>query len=255
MILRELRDPRTLRQLLSRQFLGSLLASAQGRAYVLTQAGIAESTDEGAVFEHVSQRVQDPELLRMVRKHAEDEERHAQLFFGCADRQGVPRPEIPSNLRVLERLNGRLGIFDRRVETDRDIMDAYLVLQVVEERAIEQFATIEPVLRRYDARSADVLQGIREDEARHVLYCRAITKRYAPSERARIARLRELREAEAAAFRDHQRSGIRHVLASGYLPQATAFVWRAAADLLERRDVLPYTRFKDEAHGETARAA
>lgn len=255
MLIDTLRDPQRLRQLLSRQFLGSLLASAEGRAYVLTQAAIAESTDEGAVFAHVSQRVGDPELLRMVRKHAEDEERHAKLFFGCAERQGVPLPEIPSNLRVLDRLNGRLGIFDRRVDTDRDVMDAYLVLQVIEERAIEQFGTIEPVLRRYDARSADVVTGIREDEARHLRYCRAITKRYAPTERIRIGRLRELREAEAAAFRDHQRSGLRHVLHANYLPAPSAFLWRTAADLLERRDVLPYTRFKDEAHGESALAA
>lgn len=255
MFLDTLRDPHGFRQLVSRRFLSQLLASPAGRAYVLTQAAIAEGTDEGAIFAHLSQRVGDPELQRMVRKHAEDEERHALLFFGCADRQGPPRPEIPPNLRILERLNGSLGIFDRRVETDQDVMDAYLVLQVIEERAIEQFESIEPVLRRYDPRSADVLNGIRADEGRHLRYCRAITKRYAPTERVRIGRLRELREVEAAAFREHQRNALRHVLDAKYLPATSAVFWRAAADLLERRDVMPYTQFKDQAHGEAALAA
>lgn len=250
-----IRDPRALRETISRTFLGSLLASPEGRAYMLTQAAIAEGTDEGAVFEHVATRIGDGELHRMVKKHAEDEERHAALFFGCADRQGVARPEIPASLRVLDLLDARIGVFGRPVETDEDVMTAYLVLQVVEERAIEQFSMVEPVMRRFDARTADVLAGIAKDEERHLLYCRAITKRYAPSEDVRARKLAELREAEAHAFREHQQNSVKYILSSELLPPAARLFWRAATELLARREALPYTRFHGDTAGEIALAA
>jgi len=255
MFLAAIRDPRVLRETISRSFLSSLLASPEGRAYMLTQAGIAESTDEGAVFELVATRVGDGELHRMVKKHAEDEERHAALFFGCADRQGVPRPEIPSDLRVLELLDARIGVFGRPVETDEDVMNAYLVLQVIEERAIEQFSIVEPVMRRFDARTADVLAGVAKDEERHLLYCRAITKRYAPSEEARVRKLTELREAEAHAFREHQQNGMAYIFRGELLPPAARLFWRTALDVLSRRAALPYTRFHGETSGAFALAA
>ena len=256
MFLSAIRDPRALRETVSRTFLGSLLASPQGRAYMLTQAGIAETTDEGAVFDHVAKRVADGELQRMVKKHAEDEERHAALFFGCADRQGVGRPEIPGNLRVLELLDARIGVFGRAVETDQDVMDSYLVLQVIEERAIEQFSMVEPVMRRFDVRTADVLAGISKDEERHLLYCRAITKRYAPSEAVRESRLAELREAEAAAFREHQQNGVKYILGrDDLLTPAARLFWRAAMEVLSRRTELPYTRFHGVTSGPVALAA
>lgn len=255
MIFAAIRDPRVLRDTVSRTFLSSMLSSPEGRAYMLTQAGIAESTDEGAVFEHVATRIGDGELHRMVKKHADDEERHAALFFGCADRQGVPRPEIPSNLRVLDILDARIGIFGRPVENDEDVMNAYLVLQVIEERAIEQFSLVLPVMRRFDARTADVIAGIAKDEERHLLYCRAISKRYAPNEAARVAKLEELREAEALAFREHQHNSVKYILTQDLLPPAARLFWRAATELLSRRDALPYTRFHGQTHGDIAQAA
>ena len=255
-LLSAIRDSRALRETVSRTFLGSLLASPQGRAYALVQAAIAEGTDEGAVFEHVATRVADGELQRMVKKHAEDEERHAALFFGCADRQGVGRPEIPKELRVLELLDARIGVFGRPVATDEDVMMSYLVLQVIEERAIEQFATMEPVMRRYDSRTADVLAGIGKDEERHLLYCRAITKRYAPNEAVREQKLAALREAEAHAFREHQQNGIAYIMGrADLLTPAARLFWRAALDLLSRRADLPYTRFHGDLAGPVALAA
>jgi hypothetical protein len=191
----------------------------------------------------------------MVKKHAEDEERHAALFFACADRQGVKRPTIPEHIQVLRILDQRIHVFDRPIATDEDVMDAYLVLQVIEERAIEQFGMIEPVMRRFDAETADVLVGIAADEERHLRYCRAISKRYAPSEARREQRLAELREEEARAFRDHQHAGLSYMLGRGLLPPAATLFWRGAMELLRRRDALPYTRFHGQNGGAVAQAA
>lgn len=255
LLLDKLRDPHVLRATIGRLFLGTLLQTPEGRAHVLTQAAIAEGSDEGAIFEHLVKKVDDPELAKMVKKHAEDEERHAGMFFACADRQGVGRPHVPTHIQVLRILDQRIHFFDQQIETDDDIMEAYLVLQVIEERAIEQFGMVEPVMRRFDTKTADVLAEVAADEQRHLRYCRAISKRYASSEALRETRLRELREEEAHAFRDHQRAGLSYMLGKGLLPPAATLFWRAAVEILSRRDVLPYTSFHDSAEGAVAHAA
>lgn len=229
-----------------RAFLRDLLASPRGRAYALTQAAIAESTDEGAVFDRLAEKVDDADLAKMVRKHSEDETRHAEMFFACADRQGVGRPDVPVETQVLERLNERLPFYGRKIETQEDVMVAYLLLQVIEERALEQFSRLEPELRTYDPASADTLCQIQKDEERHLRYCHAIVKRYAPSEAARIAKLRELREAEAEAFREHQRSGLAHLLASGYLSWPKRLKWRILTTLTALQNETPKTHFYGE---------
>ena len=234
----------SVRTWIHQQFLASLLATPRGRAFALTQAGIAESTDEGEIFAQLRTRVEDQELSRLVKWHADDEERHAKIFLAAADRQlpGTPRLRIPESVQVLPLLNARIGVFGRPLARREDVMDAYLVLQVIEERAIEQFAIIEPVLRRFDAQTADEIVEIGKDEQRHLRYCHAITRRYAPSEDRRIARLQEFRVAEAHAFRDHQANGLAFILESGYLPKTRAWLWKNAIALSGQQNELPFTR-------------
>lgn len=237
------------------QFLASMLATPKGRAFALTQAGVAESTDEGEIFNQLRTRVEDKELARLVKWHADDEERHAKVFLAAADRQGVGRPDLPESVQILPLLNARIGVFGRSLERREDVMDAYLVLQVIEERAIEQFALMEPVLRRFDAQSADDVVAIGKDEQRHLRYCHAITRRYAPSEARRIARLREFRLAEASAFRDHQASGLAYILESGYLPSGKAWLWKQAIALSGQKNELPFTQHYHTTEVEPALAA
>jgi len=217
---------------------------------LLTQAGIAEETDEGAIFKQLEARVGDPELQRMVKRHAADEVRHATLFFAAADRQGVARPTIPQEILMLPMLNARLGLFSRPLETDENVMEAYLLLQVLEERALEQFEVIEPAMRRFDERAADDIASIAKDEERHLLYCRAIAKRYAPSPARMEQRLREFREAEVQAFHAHQIKGLTHVLNQGFLPPGKTWFWRNAIAVLSRASALPYTRYYGQSQSE-----
>jgi rubrerythrin len=228
---------------MQRFFLKNLLSTARGRAYALSQAAIAESTDEGAVFGRLAAKLDDPELQKMVRKHSDDETRHAALFFECADRQGVGRPHVPADTQVLERLNARLPFYNRAIETREDVMVAYLLLQVIEERAIEQFALIEPLLRVHDPVSADVIAGIAKDEERHLRYCHAIVKRYAPSEEVRVAKLRELREAESLSYQEHQKHGLAHLLNNGYLSFPQQLLWRTVSRVTSSSRKAPRTRF------------
>jgi rubrerythrin len=235
-----------IRSVVHRTFLRGLVATPRGRAYVFTQAALAESTDEGVIFERLSSAVDDPDLQRIIRKHSDDETRHAALYFGCADKQGVGRPHVPQDSRVLELLNAREPLFSKPIETREDVMDAYLLLQVIEERAVEQFTILEPVMREVDARSADVLLGVAKDEERHLRYCHAVVRRYAPTEEHRIARLKHFRKEEALAFAQHQAAGLDHLLRDKYLPAHMRVFWRALTALLSLRNELPYTRFHND---------
>jgi rubrerythrin len=245
----------TLRSIVHRTFLRGLVATPRGRAYVFTQAALAESTDEGVIFERLSSKVDDLELQRIIRKHSDDETRHAALYFGCADRQGVGRPHVPEDSRVLDLLNAREPLFTKPIETREDVMDAYLLLQVIEERAVEQFSILEPVMREVDPRSADVLLGVTKDEERHLRYCHAVVRRYAPTEAHRVARLKHLRKEEAMAFAQHQAAGLAHLLRDKYLPAHMRVFWRALTALLSLRKELPYTRFQNDFGMEEMEAA
>lgn len=94
-----------------------------GRAHILNQAAEAESNGESQVFDRILARVDDPELARLVRRHAEDEVRHAAMFRGCVERTGVTPPPVPPELRVVDRLGAALGNpFDAGVRDRRDVM-------------------------------------------------------------------------------------------------------------------------------------
>lgn len=195
-----------------------LIASPTGRAHILNVMAEAEGSEEGAIFDILATRVEDARLQQMVRKHAADEERHAELFRArVIANGGTPQP-IPEHLRLINRLNAALGdFFDGELSTDEDVMNAYLLLQVIEERAITQFRQLEPVFRTYDPKSADVIAEIAADEDRHLKYCHAISKRYAPDPATRVAALKRLRQIEARAFTDNSRANIQHCVDNGLL--------------------------------------
>lgn len=231
------------------RYLDRLLSTARGRAFVLNTMADAEGSDEGAIFELLEQRVDDPELQRMIRKHADDETRHAEMFRACVERNGgVPGP-VPDELRLINRLDRALGdFFDRGIDSDRSVMEAYLLLQVIEERAITQFAIFEPLFRIYDPLSADVLVEIGKDEERHLRYCHAISKRYAPDEATRQATLARYRDLEARAFADNGTANMLHCLDHGIAAVGPfeAGLWRGLARLSERRSVPQPTPFSSQ---------
>ena len=245
----------TLEQTLSRHYLDRLLASPEGRAFVLWQASLAESTDEGRFFELLLERVDDPELHKMIRRHQADETRHAQLFAECAERTGAPRPTIPPELMMLERLDGALGgFFDSFEQSRTGVMEAYLLLQVVEERAVTQFNELEPAFRRIDAQTAEVIRSIAADEDRHLKYCRAISRRYAPDPETHARTLRRFRAVESQVFGEHSRAIMNYALDTGLVrgPRPEMWLWRGLAALGARRGAPRRTRFWQDAPAASA---
>jgi len=196
-----------------------LMRSPRGRAFHLSWMAHAEEADEG-VFDQLLLRVDAPDLNKLVRLHAEDEQRHARLLRECAARAGVTPEPVPAELGYIERLRRLSGGSDLGqlfAGGDASIMGIFAMLQVVEERGVQQFPLVEQALRRVDPESADVLAAIIRDEQRHVKYAQAISRRYAPDEGALAQLLGMCREVEAVAFAENRAAYRAFVLARGLL--------------------------------------
>src|SRR3954452_9116550 len=115
----------------------------------------------------------------MIVRHRDDEIRHGQLFRDCVRRTNVDPGPVPADVKILDRLSAKLGgFFEQPITDGRGVMQAYLVLQVIEERACEQFAMYIRVFSKCDPETPAVFEAIANDEARHLKYCHAISKHY-----------------------------------------------------------------------------
>lgn len=185
-------------------YMKRLVSNPRGRAFLLSSLAEAEEADEGGVFDNLLARVDDPELGKLVRRHRDDEARHAELYRGCLARTGITPVPVPKELRIIDRIDRNLGGFGASfVAGDTGVMEAYLLLQVIEERGVREFAKIANALDEVDPESASVVRSIVRDEERHVLYAKAISRRYAPDEATLARELDRFRHAEERAFQDH----------------------------------------------------
>jgi rubrerythrin len=231
---------------LSRRYTRALATTPRGRAMLLTHCAEAENSGENRLFDRLADRVNDPDLHRLIQRHQADELRHARLFEACAERTGVPLRPVPENLRIIDRLDVRLGgVFERPIVSDLEVMEAYLLLQVLEERAVTQFPLFEQAFAGIDPETAAVFAEVARDEARHLKYCHAISRRYAPDEALRVATLRRFREAEAEAFATNSRATMAYSLGNGLVDVSVLerLAWRgvgALSDLLSQRQPTPF---------------
>jgi rubrerythrin len=236
----------TIHDWLSARFLRGLLATPRGRAHLLNQVADAEATDEGAIFERLLAHVEDPKLRHMIERHQADELRHAELFRGCLSRTGVEVGPVPAHLRLLDRLDERAGhIMHQPVKDDRDVLVAYLMLLVIEERALNQFRQFIPAFAAVDPQTAAVFEEVARDEERHLRYCYAISRRYAAGEATWAANLLHFRTLEALAFGENSRANMQHVFDHG-LHDAGAIervLWRTGQALVMHAGVGPRTQF------------
>jgi len=227
----------TLRERINLAFIRRLLATPEGRAHVLTQVADAEGSDEAAIFDRLRTRVSDDKLEQLIAKHQADEQRHEALFRACAARAGAEVPPAPADLKLLDRLNVATGRFlDAPFAGDEDVMRAYLLLQVIEERAITQFKLFERAFRDLDPATADTFVEVAKDEERHLKYCHAIARRYAPDEKTRIETLARFRRIEAKVFAENGYANQRYAMEHGWFaggPIARA-MWQALGALQAR---------------------
>lgn len=236
----------TLHDRLTHLFMDDILATPRGRAHLLNQIADAEDNGEAAVFDQVIGCVDDPALAKAVERHRNDELRHAQLLRDRRDAQGVRVGPVPESLQVMRRIDERLGgFFQRPIRDTAGVVTAYLVLQVIEERAITQFGFMEAAFRKVDPLTADTFASIAADEERHLKYCRAIVKRYQPDEAARRAELDALRVLETEVFHATTGASIDHCLQEGLIQRwSRRVLWRTVRVLGRQLDLRPTTGFE-----------
>jgi rubrerythrin len=234
---------------LSELFMNQVAETKEGRAWILTQMADAEGGEGGElqVFEALEAYVDDEKLQKMITIHKDDELRHEALFRERVAALGVPSPIIPREQKLLLRLDDAVQIFKKPIASDAAVLDAYLVLLVVEERATAQFAMTKRVFeKRGDHETARVLDEVERDEARHLKYCHAITKRYAANESERQKRIDEIRTLEARIFLENGRGNVRYALERGFIQSAPwrAF-WKTLQALTAKRSLIPPTAFEE----------
>lgn len=237
---------------LTRRYMQMLFATPRGRAHLLTQVSDAESNGESTLFDRAIDKVDDPELAKMVAKHRDDETRHAALFRARAEAQGVPVREAPAHLRIIDRLDRALGgFFDRPMRDRRDVMDAYLLLQVIEERAVTMFPIFEEAFATIDPETAHVFGLVSRDEERHLRYCHAIAKRYAPSPAVLASTLAEFRALETECFMENGRANMDYTRDQGLLEHAPvgALTFRAITGVTRAMGVQQRTPYWGTAPG------
>ncbi|MDP2340957.1 MAG: hypothetical protein Q8O67_08370 [Deltaproteobacteria bacterium] len=226
--------PAPLAAFVEKQFLKQLVSTPRGRATLLSQVARSEGTDgETGVFEHILRSIDDDEVLKLVRVHQADEAGHEQLFLARAAAQGAAPLVTPKSTDLLARLDKHTGFHSRPVKDRHGVFQAYLLLQVLEERALRQFdRMMEAFAAVDDDDTVKVFAEVKADEARHLLYCHAITKRYAPSEAARREGLEMMRRLEAEAFEETQRANF-HVFVAEKLVDGP--LWRFLLGKVEQR--------------------
>jgi hypothetical protein len=221
--------PGPLHRIAHKRFVRRLLATPEGRSHVLSQIAQAESNGEVALFDHILSQVKDPKLRTMVSRHRDDELEHEALFVGLARKQGVPVLPLPPSLNLIERLDRKLnGLFKGELTTDLQVMQAYCLLQVIEERATSEFTFFQAVFGEHDPDAGEVFTKIARDEARHLKYCHAITRRYQPSDAVREQTLAELRAIEADAYAKNERANLIYLMSRPYFspPFGLRWLWK-----------------------------
>jgi hypothetical protein len=140
---------------IGQRFLDKLAKGTRGRIFLLNFLRSTEESDETAIFDTLVTCVDDPELHKLVRVHRADEERHAEIFRRAIERLGGTPSPVPDELRIIDRLNGLLGGWGEAfLAKTIGVMEMYVLLQVVEERAVREWPAIVKALRPVDPESA-----------------------------------------------------------------------------------------------------
>ncbi len=237
----------TIRDRLSMAFMKRVIATPEGRNHILRELADAEGNGENGFFETILAKVDDANLRQVIQKHKADELRHEQMFLECAERTGIAAEPLPDSVKYVERIFQTVGFYEKPIETHEDIMRAYLLLQAVEERSVVQFKLMEQVFREAgDVITAQVFVAIGKDEERHIKYCQAVAKRYAPDAAMHKKALVEMRELEARAFSDNGRANMDYTFSRNWFDGGAVTKWFFRTLTSLNRDSLPLTPFAQE---------
>jgi bacterioferritin (cytochrome b1) len=136
----------------------------------------------GREIARAAERTCDPVLRRLFLRHADDEERHAELFRarGRALRAGAPAARFEANWLA----PGERGLDDLRSDRLGDA-DLLAFLHLSERAAAGRFALYQQVLDT-DPETGRLFSRVLADEEFHMTYTRTQLGRVAPARRGRV---------------------------------------------------------------------
>ena len=187
------------------------------KAFALAAYADAEDSGEGQIFDRALHPVSHPRLRRMLQRHRADEPRHARIRRERRDALALPVITIPAHLELVDRLSQAAGgVLDKAMDNDADLADAWAMLYVIEERALDEFKRSGDALAiAGDHETSALFFSIRKDEERHLRYCLTVGHRYDPA--GFDTRIDRMRAVELTTYGAQSRAWTRHQLESGYL--------------------------------------
>lgn len=180
----------------------NMLAQTPGGQQLLLNMAIAgEEDEESLIYNQVNQHIDDTELKSLSSRHHDDEMRHAKMFRACLDRLGLDYTELPAELRILRGIH-RTGQYFNGVQSDEDIVSAYAMLYVIEQRGVEDYTLTANAFDVADPQTAAVYRSVIGDELHHLKVCTAIGTRYAGSEAAWQQAVAKAQQLEALVLQE-----------------------------------------------------
>ena len=194
-----------------------IFSQPKAKAFALAAYAAAEDSGEGEIFDRAMQHVHEPRFVKMLERHRDDETRHARILRERRDQLRLMVLDVPEHLALVDRLSDAAGgVLDKTFRTDDEVAEAWAMLYVIEERALDEFKRSgEALAGAGDEETSALFFSIRKDEEKHLRYCLAVGHRYDPTGfDARIAKMRAI---ELVAYGTISRQWTKHQLDSGYL--------------------------------------
>jgi rubrerythrin len=195
-----------------KRFIRRLIDTPAGRAYMLNLIVAGEESDQIGIFDRLAELADDEAGRKAALRHKQDEERHSTLYRECLARTGGRPEPVPKRLMLLRRMERKtddaFAVSLYRGSTDgvqsrQDLMNLYAMMLASEERALHEFPALSRLFRAVgDDETANVFDTVTEDERRHVKYCQAMGRRYAPDEATWTNAAARFERIEAAAYRE-----------------------------------------------------
>ncbi|MBT3584218.1 MAG: ferritin-like domain-containing protein [Halobacteriovoraceae bacterium] len=183
-------------------FMRQNLSDRKGLTYLFSQLADAESSNGGEIkiFEQLIDYVQDPGLKKVLAVHKADEERHEKMFLHYIELMGTNPITLGDDQRVLSLLERELGLLKRPVKCDEDVVQLILLLQVIEERAIQEFEALKVAFEK-DLVIVNLLETIIKDERKHLVYCQKVATFYQQDSQKIEQTLNRFRKIEEYCYR------------------------------------------------------
>lgn len=209
------------------RFMRKLAQTPDGQRFIISQLVETEAMANGEdnMFPRLLRYAREPRLQKLIRRHYDDEIRHEQLYrdvIGRIDSE-VEAPQRVMMMRILESLSRPSTALP--VNSDDDMLDGYLFIQVLEEHAAVDLPLVARVFDDVDPVIAAVIREVAEDEMKHIRWCDPVLEAHARStEELDRRRLRYRRLAEFAHHR-HNLLGCDHAFRTGLVSGGRLVHW------------------------------